>query len=631
MATVSPRPNPFVQAGSALLRGLPTVAPTFLVVAILACVLVPLPTPLVDLLLSISLAGSVLLLVGSLTIGRASEFSNFPALLLLATLFRLALNVSTTRLILSQANAGRVVDAFASIVVREDLIVGGVMFAIITIVQFGVIARGAERVAEVAARFALDGLPGHQAAIDADLRAGVISAREASQRRAELAERSSFYGAMDGAIRFVKGDAVAGLAITAVNLVGGLAIGAGREGLGWGESLSLYGQLTIGDGLLAQIPALLVSLAAGLLVARVDQSGELEERPAMRWLQPAMLIVPAALLLALAAIPGMPQVAFLATGIAVFSFAVALSLRRLASAGPSAAADPAGSVLVRVHPTRVGDRGELERVLAQLCYQCRSSLGVGVPPIELRTLESMPRDGLELVIEGRSLPLQSLEPAEATDGIVLRTFRAVMNAAPTLVDLQVLDRMLEECRQTHPVVVHRALGKVEPEDVLSIVRGFLRERTRLPPLHVVLGLLAEDRRFHDRTQWTRAAEHARVALRDHWLHAEVAGLLSLGPLRIVRLTPDAEVLLASVIVEGQGGLVAQVNPQRRATWVETIRARAPEGKGALVLVSTARHRPHVAALVRGVTPRIPVMSGDEMQHASAALDGPWLDVDDLDA
>ncbi|MCR9159366.1 MAG: FHIPEP family type III secretion protein [Nannocystaceae bacterium] len=631
MATVPTRPNPFVQAGSALLRGLPTVAPTFLVVAILACVLVPLPTPLVDLLLSLSLAGSVLLLVGSLTIGRASEFSNFPALLLLATLFRLALNVSTTRLILSQADAGQVVDAFASIVVREDLIVGGVMFAIITIVQFGVIARGAERVAEVAARFALDGLPGHQAAIDADLRAGVISAREASRRRAELAERSSFYGAMDGAIRFVKGDAVAGLAITAVNLVGGLAIGAGRQGLGWGESLSLYGQLTIGDGLLAQIPALLVSLAAGLLVARVDQSGEAEERSTVRWLQPAMLIVPAALLLGLAAIPGMPQVAFLATGIAVFSVAVALSLRRLASAGPNAAADSQDSVLVRVHPTRAGERGELERALAQLRRQCASSLGIGVPRIELSVSDPLPKDGIEIVVQGRALPRTSLEPSEATEGIVLRTFRAVMDAAPTLVDLQVLDRMLEKCRQTHPVVVQRALGKVEPEDVLSIVRAFLRERTQLPPLHIVLGLLAEDRRFHDRTQWGRAAEHARVELRDHWLHAEVTGLRGLGPLRVVRLTPDAEVLLCSVVVESEGGLVAQVSPAQRAGWVEAIRSRAAEGKGALVLVSTARHRPHVAALVRGVTPRIPVLSVDEMEHAGAQLTGPWLDVDDLDA
>src|SRR5690606_22042616 len=250
---------------------------------LLACVLVPLPTPLVDLLLSLSLAGSVLLLVASLGIRRTTQFLNFPSLLLLVTLYRLALNVSTTRLILSQADAGRVIDAFATFVVREDLVVGGVMFAIITIVQYVVIARGAERVAEVTARFALDGLPGHQAAIDADLRAGVITPREASLRRAELGERSSFYGAMDGAIRFVKGDAIAGLAITAVNLLGGLAVGIGRDDLGWRESLEVYGRLTIGDGLLAQIPALLVSLAAGVLVSRVDRHERSREAA---WLQP---------------------------------------------------------------------------------------------------------------------------------------------------------------------------------------------------------------------------------------------------------------------------------------------------------------------------------------------------------
>lgn len=627
MATVTPRPNPFVQAGSTLLRGLPAVAPTFIVVAILACVLVPLPTPLVDLLLSISLAGAVLLLVGCLTISRASEFSSFPALLLLATLFRLALNVSTTRLILSQADAGRVVDAFASIVVRGDLVVGGVMFAIITIVQFGVIARGAERVAEVAARFALDGLPGHQAAIDADLRAGVISPREASRRRAELAERSSFYGAMDGAIRFVKGDAIAGLAITAVNLIGGLAIGAGRNGMTWGDSLSLYGQLTIGDGLLAQLPALLVSLAAGVLVSRVDQRSDAEGPEVHRWLQPAMLIVPAAMLFVLALVPGMPQVAFLATSIAIVSVAVALTLRRLASTTPGSQADELDVILVRVHPSLAGDRTELERVLAQLRYECRASLGVGVPRIELRTRESFPKDALEIVVEGRPLPREVLPPDAGTDGIVLRTFRAVMGSAPSLVDLQVLDRMIERTRVSHPVVVQRALDRVEPEDVLMIVRGFLRERVRVPPLHALLGLLAEDRRFHDPAGRTRAPERARVALRDHWLHAEIGGLRGLGPLRVVRLTPDAETYLASVAVEGESGPVAQVEPGRLEAWLTAIREAAPEGKGALVVVTSSRHRPRIAALVRGVTPRIPVLSADEMQHAGAAFDGPWLDVE----
>jgi len=186
--------------------------------------LVPLPSAVVDLLLSLSLAASVLLLVASLAVRRSVDFLSFPALLLLVTLSRLALNVATTRLILSQGDAGRVIDAFAGLVVRGDLLVGAVMFAVITAVQFLVIARGSERVAEVAARFALDGLPGQQAAIDADLKAGAISAEEAARRRSALLLRSDFHGAMDGAVRFVRGDAIAGLAITIINLAGGVAL-----------------------------------------------------------------------------------------------------------------------------------------------------------------------------------------------------------------------------------------------------------------------------------------------------------------------------------------------------------------------------------------------------------------------
>jgi type III secretory pathway component EscV len=185
--------------------GWPRLLPAVWVCVMLACMLVPLPTAAVDLLLSLSLAGAVVLLVASLAVRRSVELLGFPGLLLLLTLSRLALNVATTRLILSQADAGRVIDAFAGLVVRGDLVVGAVMFAVITAVQYLVIARGSERVAEVAARFALDGLPGEQAAIDADLGAGAISGEEAARRRAALLERSNFYGAMDGAARFVKG------------------------------------------------------------------------------------------------------------------------------------------------------------------------------------------------------------------------------------------------------------------------------------------------------------------------------------------------------------------------------------------------------------------------------------------
>src|SRR5690606_21977664 len=199
----------------------------------------------------------------------------------------------TTRLILSQADAGQVIDAFANLVVRGDLVVGAVMFAVITAIQYFVITRGAERVAELAARFALDGMPGQQQAIDADLRSGAISPREAQAQRAALSERSDFFGRMDGVMRWVKGDALVGLLVTGFNLIGGVAIGSGRGALGVGESLTLYGKLAIGDGLLAQLPALLIALAAALLVARVDR---VREQQAETWLEPSMLLVPAVLL-----------------------------------------------------------------------------------------------------------------------------------------------------------------------------------------------------------------------------------------------------------------------------------------------------------------------------------------------
>ncbi|MCA9711861.1 MAG: FHIPEP family type III secretion protein, partial [Myxococcales bacterium] len=536
----SPLSRQLRTGGASLLGALPGLLPTFAVVALLACVLVPLPTALVDLLLSVSLAGAVLLLVGSLGVRRSADFLSFPTLLLLVTLYRLAINVSTTRLILSQADAGRVVDAFADFVVRGDLVVGGVMFAIISVIQYLVIARGSERVAEVAARFALDGLPGHQQAIEADLRAGLVSPAEAARRRARLVERSSFYGAMDGAVRFVKGDAVAGLAITAINLGGGLVIGMGRMGYSWEQSLELYGRLTIGDGLLAQIPALLVSLAAGVLVSRVDEDGA--ERTSRRWLDPAMLLVPATLLLLLALVPSMPSLAFVTTATALLTGALLLA-GRAAPGGPSPAEAPA-RVLVHLHPSATTDPRGLDRALAELGLRCRAALGIEIPPLALALEPTAPRDRWELRVGARLLLRAPLHEPVSTDEVLLATYRALMEHAPSLVDLQTLEDRLEQLRSTHPVLVRRALEVLEPIDLLAIGRAFLRERLRLPPLPAILGVVAEDHRFREASERPRHAEWVRTELAAYWLPEVVDGLRRLGTPRWVRLTPDAELTLA---------------------------------------------------------------------------------------
>ncbi|HWE27597.1 MAG TPA: FHIPEP family type III secretion protein, partial [Polyangia bacterium] len=219
------------------------------VIASVAMLIVPLPTPLLDLLLTLNLAVSVALLLVAVWSSRTLELSTFPTLLVLTTLYRLSLNVSSVRLILLQANAGRVIHAFGAFVVRGDYVVGFAVFLILTIVQYVVISRGAERVAEVAARFTLDAMPGKQLAIDADLRAGAVDANEARKRRNELSKEAQLYGALDGAMRFVKGDAIAGLLILAISLAGGLIIGVVRHGLPIGDAARLYTLLTVGDGL----------------------------------------------------------------------------------------------------------------------------------------------------------------------------------------------------------------------------------------------------------------------------------------------------------------------------------------------------------------------------------------------
>ena len=247
-----------------------------LVVCIIGLLIIPLPTAMVDLLISINLMISTVMLMLSLYLPRALAFSTFPSMLLFTTLYRLALNVTTTRLILLKADAGEIIYTFGNFVVGGNFIVGAVIFLIITIVQFVVIAKGAERVSEVAARFTLDAMPGKQMSIDADMRAGAIDQETAKQRRNELAKESQLYGAMDGAMKFVKGDAIAGLIMTSINIVGGICVGVFMNGKEIGWAITKYGILTIGDGLVSQIPALLVSITSGVIVTRV---GDVDNKP----------------------------------------------------------------------------------------------------------------------------------------------------------------------------------------------------------------------------------------------------------------------------------------------------------------------------------------------------------------
>ena len=292
------------------------------VLFILAILLVPLPAWMMDFLLAISITSSILILMTALMIQKPLEFTAFPAVLLLTTLFRLALNVASTRLILSHGHqgeeaAGQVINAFGEFVMEGNFVIGVIVFIILIIVNFVVITRGSTRIAEVAARFTLDSMPGKQMAIDADLSAGLINESEARARRKALEDESTFFGAMDGASKFVRGDAIAGLLITVINVVGGIIIGVTAHSLPLGEAADTYTKLTVGDGLVSQIPALIISVAAGLLVSKAGVEGAADKALAQQLAgYPAALGMVAACSMIAGILPGMPIIPFWSLGIA---------------------------------------------------------------------------------------------------------------------------------------------------------------------------------------------------------------------------------------------------------------------------------------------------------------------------
>jgi flagellar biosynthesis protein FlhA len=295
------------------------------IVGIVVMMVVPLPTALLDLLLVTNIALATLALLASMFTTRVLDFSIFPSYLLIATLFRLALNVSVTRLVLLHGYAGKVIESFGHFVVGGSVIVGLVIFLILIVIQFIVITNGAGRVAEVAARFTLDAMPGKQMAIDADLNAGLINDAEAKRRRREVSEEADFYGAMDGASKFVKGDAIAAIVIVAINLVGGFAVGILQQHLSFGEAIKTYSLLTVGDGLVAQIPALLISLSSGLIVTRAATEMDLGSDLLHQFTRhKKTLQLGGGAICAVAIVPGLPKIPFFVVGGALLLLATRL-------------------------------------------------------------------------------------------------------------------------------------------------------------------------------------------------------------------------------------------------------------------------------------------------------------------
>ncbi|HTW13784.1 MAG TPA: flagellar biosynthesis protein FlhA [Nocardioides sp.] len=407
------------------------------IVLIVVMLVVPLPAVLLDLLIAANITGGLLVLLTAMFVVRPLDFASFPAVLLVMTLFRLALNVSATRLVLVDGYAGKVIETFGHFVVGGSLIVGLIIFAILLVIQFMVITKGAERVAEVGARFTLDAMPGKQMAIDADLNSGLIDEDEARRRRQEVHAEADFYGAMDGASKFVKGDAIAAIIITVVNLLGGFAIGMTQMGMSAGDAISTYSLLSVGDGLVSQIPALLLSVATGLIVTRSAGDADMGSDIVRQLTTNKMpLRVAGFASMTICLIPGLPKIPFLLTGgvLLLISTRVSEPLAGQADADAAVAeiaarpddspeglaaeiqVDPLGlelsaDLIDLVDTTSGGDL--LERVKA-LRRKVAAEIGVVVPPVRTR-------DNLELPARTYAIKLFDIEIArgEAPQGTVL--------------------------------------------------------------------------------------------------------------------------------------------------------------------------------------------------------------------
>jgi type III secretion protein V len=614
-----------------------------LVVAIVGMMIVPLPTPLLDLLISVNIAAAVTLLLVAIYVSDALKIATFPTLLLLTTLFRLALEVSATRLILLRADAGEVIRAFGNFVVAGNLVVGAVIFLILTMIQFLVVSKGSERVAEVAARFTLDAMPGKQMSIDAELRAGHIDHNEARRRRAALARESQLFGSMDGAMKFVKGDAIAGIVVLAVNIVGGLVIGIVQRGLDASAAARTYTVLTIGEGLVAQIPALIISTSAGIIVTRVaseEEGGHLGRDIGLQIMaQPKALAIAAGLLALLAVVPGLPTVPFLTLAVILGVIAWKL-LRAPAPAAEATAAGAGGAAVARagaprgaptdeallsplLTPIAVEVSAELgayldgfaTEVVPRLRERLFAELGLPLPAVRLRVGAAGPTlaEG-KFVIRLNEVPLGRGEIAREEWGVAgARLGDAVLallrRYGHELFGLEEAQALLDALERTHPALVREVVPKLVSLVLFTdIARRLVEEGISLRNLRDILGALAEWA-AHERDP-VALTEHVRGALRRVITH-RYAG--DGGALAAYLLDPMIEDAIRDSVQKTATGSYLALEPQLSQEIVAAVgRAVGPGAFGGAVLLTGAEIRRYVRRLLETDYPNLAVLSFQEL-------------------
>ncbi|MHA7240834.1 flagellar biosynthesis protein FlhA [Arthrobacter sp. TMS1-12-1] len=622
-------------------------APKFLVpvgvVGIILLLVVPVPSVLLDLLIIVNILLALVILLNTMFIRKPLDFSVFPSLLLVATLFRLGLNVASTRLVLGEGYAGEVIAAFGHVAVGGSIIIGAVVFLILVVIQFVVVTKGAERVAEVGARFTLDAMPGKQMAIDADLNAGLITDTQARERRAEVSAEADFYGAMDGASKFVKGDAIAGIIIIVINLVGGIAIGMLQDGLPISEALTTYGLLTIGDGLVTQIPALLMAVSTGMIVTRSNAEADMGSTAAQQLgqSQNALRIAGAAAVV-MALIPGMPKLPFIVVGAGLI--VIAQSIRKSEADARTAAAaleaeqtrpstDSTDDLLeqMRVHSLEVllapdlvdvvtGAPDDLLGRVRALRRKIALELGVVVPPVRTRDSVELPPAtyvikiagveagrgeaprGKVLALGDHLTHLPGTAVVEPVFGLAGKWVPAELRHNAELAGATVIDRVSVLVTHLSSVITANAARLLSREDVRVLTDGVRQVNPSaveelVPGLlslaevqRVLQGLLSEQVPINDLARIYEALTLRAKASSDPEGLIEAARL-ALGPavvqqyldgtlLRVIMIDPLLEQSMLEGLRPSDQGTQILLDPARTEAVLSSVRSTVADIEGA---------------------------------------------------
>ncbi|MBV7256958.1 FHIPEP family type III secretion protein [Pacificimonas sp. WHA3] len=579
-------------------------------------IILPLPPVFIDVMVAISILTGLLMLLMAIYISGPLDFSVFPSLLPITTVFRVTLSIATTKMILQEGDAGQIIDTFGSYVAGGSLVVGLVVFLIITVVQFIVIAKGGERVAEVAARFSLDAMPGKQLSIDSDLRANLISKDEAKQKRRNLELESKLHGSLDGAMKFVKGDAIAGLVITLVNLIGGLAIGVMVKGMDFGAAMQKYSVLTIGDGLVASIPALFCSIAAALIVTRAtDEEKDKHLGEAVRKqiaAKPRVLLVAGGICLLLAVIPGFPMAVFAVMAIGLGLIGVFLTpelrahldrllkpagtaLNRPEKALPDIVSVPAPEIravvplLLEVRPDYLGNtqRLALSAGAETLMSDMQLDLGIVLPGISLHVTDTGGEDWRLLAFEA---PLGSGGDGTGQgdpEALIEKVRALIRRNLPLFVGIQEASEIITRANARYPDIVKELLRAAPLSKIAEVLRRLLAEEVPVRDLRALLEGLAEHaQRENDPAA---LAEHGRRALARHIRNRYAPD----GRLAALTIDQGLENRLRELVRQAQSGEAVGLRPEEAQALLNAIVAPVRRDKVNAIVVA-----PDLRAAVR---------------------------------